>query len=250
MTSAAVLKLTSSFPAVSRKRDIEKSNPRDYHKEKKMDLNAISNSLQSGKAKETSELIIRAIQENHSIENIVKQGLIAGMYAVEQRYRQNEIFIAEVLTANRAMKMGINVLKPVLNKPRQSYKGAVVIGTVKGDMRDTEKNLMAIMMQGMGLRVIDLGAGIGNEQFIEQATAEKAQIIACTAALPAAMTQMKGLVQALKIAGIRDQVKIMIAGAPVTERYCEIIGADIYASDAVNAAELASAYCSKTAAFV
>jgi methanogenic corrinoid protein MtbC1 len=213
-----------------------------------IDLNAISHSLQSGKGKETSDLIAQAIKENYSVESILKHGLIAGMTAVERRYRKNEIFMPELAIANRAMKMGIKTLESSLDIPEKNLRGTVVIGTVKEDTQDIEKTLMAVMMQGMGLRVIDLGAGITNEQFIEKAITEKAQIIACTAALATTMPHMKTLVQAVCAAGIRKQVKIMIGGAPVTERYCKIIGADMYASDAVSGAELASLCCKKRTA--
>ncbi|MDR2101059.1 MAG: B12-binding domain-containing protein [Treponema sp.] len=213
-----------------------------------VDLNEISYSLQSGKARETSELISQAIRENHSVENILKQGLLAGMSAVERRFRKNEIFIPDVLVAARAMNMGIQVLKPSLMVADAESKGTVVIGTVSGDMQEIEKNLIAIMMLGMGLKVIDLGGGVSQERFIETAKKEKAQIITCVASRTSTMPHMKALVQALNASGLHREIKIMIYGGPVTDRYGQSIGADFYAPDAEQAAEIAMAYCKKKAA--
>jgi methanogenic corrinoid protein MtbC1 len=208
-----------------------------------VDLNEISYSLQSGKARQTSELITRAIEENYSIENILKQGLIAGMTAVERRFRQNEIFIPDVLVAARAMNMGIKALKPSLTVPDEESQGTVVIGTVTGDMQQIDKNLIAIMMLGRGLKVIDLGGGISQERFIEAAKKEKARIITCVASRTTTMPHMKALVKALNASGLHGEIKIMISGGPVTDQYGRIIGADFYAPDAERAAEIALAYC-------
>jgi methanogenic corrinoid protein MtbC1 len=208
-----------------------------------IDLEDISQSLQSGKARETSALITKAIQENYSVESILRHGLIPGMNAVEERFRKNEIFIPEVLVATRAMNMGIKTLRPCLAV--SEARGTVIVGTVKGEMQDTEKNLIAIMIEGIGLKVVDLGAGVPPERFIETAKKENAQIIICSAMRTATMHQMKMLIQAVTAAGIRSHVKIMVTGYPVTEKYCNAIGADFYAPDAVSAAEAAAAHCGK-----
>jgi methanogenic corrinoid protein MtbC1 len=208
-----------------------------------MNLRDISESLQSGKARETSVLITQAIQENYSVESILKLGLIPGITAVQERLRKNEIFMPDMLVAARAMNIGIKTLRPCLAASGAEPKGTVVIGTVKGDLRDTEKNLAAIMMEGIGLKVVDLGVSVSHERFIEAAAREKAQVIFCLALRTGTMSQMKILVQACAGAGIRGRVKIMIAGYPVTETYCRVIGADLYAPDAVNAAEMALAHC-------
>ncbi|MDR3167824.1 MAG: B12-binding domain-containing protein [Treponema sp.] len=213
-----------------------------------VDLNEISSCLQSGKARETSELISQAIRENYSIENILKQGLFAGMSAVERRFRKNEIFVPDVLVAARAMNMGIQVLKPSLTVSDAESKGTVVIGTVVGDMQEIEKNLIAIMMLGMGLKVIDLGGGVSQERFIEVAKKEKAQLIACVASRTTTMPHMKSLVQTLNASGLHKEIKLMLYGGPVTDRYGQTIGADFYAPDAEKAAEIAVAYCKKRTA--
>ncbi|MDR3139534.1 MAG: B12-binding domain-containing protein [Treponema sp.] len=215
-----------------------------------VDLKEISHSLQSGKAQKTSELISQAIEENYSIENILKQGLIAGMSAVERRFRQNEIFIPDVLVATRAMNMGIKVLKPSLTVSEEEKKGTVIIGTAKGDMQEIDKSLIGIMMLGMGLKVVDLGAGVSQERFIAAAKEEGAQIIVCIASLPTTMPHMKSLVQALNASGLHDEIKVMIYGKPVTDRYAQTIGADFYAPDTEKAAEIAVTYCKKNPALV
>ncbi|MDR2632291.1 MAG: cobalamin-dependent protein [Treponema sp.] len=208
-----------------------------------VDLSHLAQHIQAGKAQEASELITQALCENYPLEDILKHGLIAGMEKAVQRFRRNEISIPAVLVVERALNMGIKILTPYLRASETAGKGTVVIGTVKGDIQDTEKNLISVMMRGLGLRVIDLGAAVTSERFIHAAEQEKAQIIACTAARTTTMPQMKTLVQAVNSAGIRNQVKIMVSGDPVTERYCEVIGADLYAPDAVRAAEIAEAHC-------
>jgi methanogenic corrinoid protein MtbC1 len=211
-----------------------------------VNLSDISQSLQSGRAGETSALIARAIKENYSVDSIIKQGLIPGMYAVTDRSKRQEIFQPDLLVAERAMYMGIRTLRQVsLNagNPLGKAAGTVLIGAVKGDRRNIEKRLTALTMEGLGLRVIDLGTGVSPERFIEAAIAEKAKVILCTANLPAVMGQLKLVVHAAVSSGIRNRVTIMVSGAPVTEKYCRAIGADYYAKDTVSAAEMAGAIC-------
>ncbi|MHB9293758.1 putative Methionine synthase [Hollandina sp. SP2] len=208
-----------------------------------VDLHNIALSIQAGKAKETQELITQAIKENYPFEDIFKHGLIAGKETVDQRFRRHEICIPEMLVVERALNIGIKTIASYLHARETPGKGTVVIGTVKGDIQDIEKNLISVMMRGLGLRVIDLGAAVASERFIQTAAREKAHIIACTAARTTTMPQMKTLVQAAHTAGIRNRVKIMVSGDPVTERYCEVIGADLYAPDVVSAAEIAEAHC-------
>jgi methanogenic corrinoid protein MtbC1 len=212
-------------------------------KENKMvNLNEIAEKIQAGKAKEASCLINRAINEDYSIDRIVREGLVAGMTAVDRRFRKNEISIPDLLIAERAMNMGIQIIQSRLSATAVSPKGTVVIGTLEGDILEREKNLTSIMMQGLGLRVIDLGVSVSTGQLIAAAIEEKAQIIACSAALTTYMPQMKSLVQAANSARIRDSVKILISGGPVTVQFCRCIGADMYAPDVISAAEMASAY--------
>ncbi|MDR0525614.1 MAG: cobalamin-dependent protein [Spirochaetaceae bacterium] len=208
-----------------------------------LELQEIARTLQSGKAQEMMSLISRAIAEQYPVGDILKHGLIPGMAEVERRYRKNEIFITEVLITARALNLGIRQLQPYLEACESPQKGTVVIGTAKGDIQEIEKNLIGVMMRGLGLRVIDLGASVPSERFIEAAEREHARIIVCTASLTTTMPHLKALTQAVADAKLREKVKIMIGGAPVTKHYCEAIGADMYAQDAVSAAEIAEAYC-------
>ncbi|MDR1862791.1 MAG: cobalamin-dependent protein [Treponema sp.] len=206
------------------------------------DLSKIAENIQAGKAKEVSCLISRAISEDCGIGCIVKEGIIAGMTAVDRRFRKNEISVPELLVAERAMNMGIQIIQSYLDSRIIAPKGTVVVGTLEGDILEREKNLTSIMMQGLGLRVVDLGVSVSTGQLITAAIEEKAQIIACSAALTTYMPQMKSLVQAATSAQIRNTVKILISGGPVTVQFCRCIGADMYAPDVISAAEMAAAY--------
>jgi methanogenic corrinoid protein MtbC1 len=212
-------------------------------KEYKMtNLSEIAENVQAGKAKDVSRLVSRAINENYSIDCIVKEGLVAGMTVVDRRFQKNEISIPDLLIAERAMNLGIQIIQSYLSAMTTIRKGTVVVGTLEGDILEREKNLTSIMMQGLGLRVIDLGVSVSTGQLIAAAIEEKAQIIACSAALTTYMPQMKSLVQAAAAAQIRGTVKILISGGPVTVQFCRCIGADMYAPDVVSAAEMAAAY--------
>lgn len=202
-------------------------------------LNEISEFLQKGKANEVKELVQKALDEGMEGKKVLNEGLMAGMGIIGEKFKKNEVYVPEVLIAARAMNAGIEVLKPVMTDEDEEAKGRVVLGTVKGDLHDIGKNLVKIMMEGKGLEVIDLGIDCPAEKFIEAAKEKKAHVIACSALLTTTMTEMENIVKAVEEAGIRDQVKIMIGGAPVTQSYCESIGADIYAPDAASAADAA-----------
>jgi methanogenic corrinoid protein MtbC1 len=207
-----------------------------------VDLNEIAENIRTGKAKEVSNLISQAIKEHYDISSIVKEGIITGMTAVDRQFRKNEISIPELLIAERAMNMGIQVIQSHLDSRTTTPKGTVIVGTLEGDILEREKNLTSIMMQGLGLKVVDLGVSVSTGQLITAAIEEKAQIIACSAALTTYMPQMKSLVQAAASAQIRSSVKILISGGPVTVQFCRCIGADMYAPDVISAAEMAAAY--------
>jgi 5-methyltetrahydrofolate--homocysteine methyltransferase len=208
-----------------------------------MDLNEISLCLQNGNARGTSALVNKAIEENYDIESIVKKGFVAGMKAVTERYRRQDIIMPEICLARRAMNHGIRQVKLALAASDKKWEGTVVIGMVSGENEETTKNLISIMLESMGIRVIDLGPSVGAEQFVEAAIAEKAQLIICSAMLVSTMPRMKLLVRAATAAGIRTHTKILITGAPVTEQYSRLIGADFYAPDAEGAADKAVHYC-------
>ncbi len=206
-------------------------------------LTEMSEALQKGKAKDVEEMVKKAIDESIPGKEILNEGLMSGMAIIGEKFKKNEVYVPEVLIAARAMNAGIAILKPTLQEGDAEMKGKVVLGTVKGDLHDIGKNLVKIMMEGKGLEVVDLGIDAPPEKFVEAAQQNNAQIIACSALLTTTMTEMENVVKAAEEAGIRDKVKIMIGGAPVTDNYKDSIGADIYAPDAASAADAAIAAC-------
>ena len=206
-------------------------------------LNEISEKLQAGKAKDVVALVQQAIDEGISAETILNEGLLSGMNVIGEKFKNNEIYVPEVLVAARAMSKGSALLKPLLQDEGAKASGKVCIGTIEGDLHDIGKNLVTMMMEGKGLEVVDLGTDVSPEKFIETAVNENCNIIACSALLTTTMNNMKEVVNKAEEAGIRDKVKIMIGGAPVTEEFCRQIGADAYTPDATSAAEAAVAFC-------
>ncbi|HIY26581.1 MAG TPA: corrinoid protein [Candidatus Acutalibacter pullistercoris] len=206
-------------------------------------LEQISENLQKGRAKAVKELVQQAVDQGLSPEQILEEGLLSGMNVVGEKFKKNEVFVPEVLVAARAMNMGTQVLKPLLVQAGVQATGRVCIGTVKGDLHDIGKNLVKMMMEGKGLEVIDLGTDVAPEAFIKTAVEQHCQIICCSALLTTTMGVMGEVVKLAQEAGIRDQVKIMVGGAPVTESFAAQIGADKYTSDAASAADAAVAFC-------
>ncbi len=206
-------------------------------------LNEISENLQKGKAKVVKELVQQAIDEGIPAKEILSDGLLSGMDIIGEKFKNNEVFVPEVLVAARAMNMGAALLKPLLAEEGNEAVGKVCLGTVKGDMHDIGKNLVKMMMEGKGLEVVDLGTDVAPEKYVETAISENCQIIACSALLTTTMSVMKDVVEAAEKAGIRDKVKIMVGGAPVTDSFCQQIGADRYTADAASAADVAVELC-------
>ena len=206
-------------------------------------LEQISENLQKGRAKAVKELVQQAVDQGLSPEQILEEGLLSGMNVVGEKFKKNEVFVPEVLVAARAMNMGTQVLKPLLVQEGVQATGRVCIGTVKGDLHDIGKNLVKMMMEGKGLEVIDLGTDVPPETFVKTAVEQHCQIICCSALLTTTMGVMGEVVKLAQEAGIRDQVKIMVGGAPVTESFAAQIGADKYTSDAASAADAAVAFC-------
>lgn len=199
----------------------------------------ISQNLQAGKAKIVKELVQQAIDEGLPAQQILEEGLLSGMNVIGEKFKNNEIFVPEVLVAARAMNMGAGLLKPLLAQGEAQSSGRVCIGTVKGDLHDIGKNLVKMMMEGKGLEVVDLGTDVAPETFVKTAQEQNCQIICCSALLTTTMSVMEDVVKAAQEAGIRGKVKIMVGGAPVTQAFCDQIGADIYTSDAASAADAA-----------
>ena len=203
----------------------------------------ISEKLQKGKAKDVKALVQQAIDEGIAPQKILEEGLISGMNIVGEKFKNNEVFVPEVLVAARAMNQGAALLKPLLMESGMKTTGRVCIGTVKGDLHDIGKNLVKMMMEAKGLEVIDLGTDVAPEVYVQTAIAENCQIICCSALLTTTMGVMADVVKAAEEAGIRDKVKIMVGGAPVTEAFCRQVGADAYTPDATSAAEKAVEFC-------
>ena len=208
-----------------------------------MDLHEISVQLQAGKAKIVKTLVQQAIDEGISAQTILEEGLLDGMNVIGEKFKNNEVFVPEVLVAARAMSQGAALLKPLLAAEGVKSTGRVCIGTVKGDLHDIGKNLVKMMLEGKGLEVVDLGTDVSPETFVQTAKEQNCQIICCSALLTTTMNVMGDVVKAAEAAGIRDQVKIMVGGAPVTEAFCQQIGADAYTSDAASAADKAVEFC-------
>ena len=208
-------------------------------------LEEISENLQKGKAKIVKELVQQAIDEGVNLQDILNQGLLAGMNIIGEKFKNNEVYVPEVLVAARAMNMGTSVLMPLLAEAGVKAKGKVCIGTVEGDQHDIGKNLVNMMMEGKGLEVVDLGTDVAPEVFVQTAVEQECQVICCSALLTTTMSVMEKVVQCAEAAGIRDKVKIMIGGAPVNEAFREKIGADVYTSDAASAADAAVSLCAQ-----
>ena len=196
----------------------------------------ISESLQKGKKKLVVQYVQQALDEGLTPQQILADGLLPGMDEVGKKFRANEIFVPEVLVAARAMNAGAEVLKPLLAESGTQTPGKMVLGSVKGDLHDIGKNLVKMMVEGKGIEVIDLGVDVAPETFVQAAVEHEADIIACSTLLTTTMPAMGEVVEAVKAAGLRDRVKIMVGGAPVTQDFCDSIGADCYTADAATAA--------------
>lgn len=208
-----------------------------------MDLHEISLQLQAGKAKIVKTLVQQAIDEGIPAQRILDEGLLDGMNVIGEKFKNNEVFVPEVLVAARAMNMGAALLKPLLAQEGAKNTGKVCIGTVKGDLHDIGKNLVKMMIEGKGIEVIDLGTDVPAEKFVQTAIENQCQVICLSALLTTTMGVMADVVAEAEKAGIRDKVKIMIGGAPVTDAYCQQIHADAYTPDAASAADKVAEYC-------
>ena len=203
----------------------------------------ISEGVQTGKSKTVVELVQAALLDGLEPSRILENGLLAGMGIIGEKFKNNEVYVPEVLVAARAMNRGAQILAPYLKETGAKATGRVCIGTVRGDLHDIGKNLVKMMMEGKGLEVIDLGIDVSPEAFIKTAIEQDCQVICCSALLTTTIPVMADVVKAAEVAGIRDKVKIMVGGAPVNDAFCKQIGADCYTSDAASAADAAAAFC-------
>lgn len=199
----------------------------------------------TGKSKAVKELVNAAIEEGIAPQDILEKGLLPGMSEIGEKFKNNEVYVPEVLIAARAMNAGTALLKPLMAAGDVAAPGTAVIGTVKGDLHDIGKNLVKMMLEGKGINVIDLGVDVSAEKFVSEAKANGANLICCSALLTTTMGEMAEVVKKAEEEGIRDQVYIMVGGAPITQEYCDRIGADCYTSDAASAADAAIAWLNK-----
>lgn len=200
-------------------------------------LNEISEFLQKGKKKDVEELVSKAIDEGFTPKQILEDGLLAGMSIIGAKFKNNEVYVPEVLVAARAMNAGIALLKPLLVSSGVKPLGTIILGTVEGDLHDIGKNLVKIMMEGKGLNVVDLGVDVPADRFVEAAKEHEAKIICASSLLTTTMMRMKEIVEKAKEANL--PVKIMVGGAPVNDEFAKSIGADMYKDDAASAADFA-----------
>ena len=201
------------------------------------DLKALAEAVIRGDPNTAVTITKQAIAEKMPAGDVLKDGLIAGMDVVGARFKNNEVYIPEVLIAARAMKMAMQVLEPELVKAGVKPVAKFVVGTVQGDLHDIGKNLVAMMMKGAGFEVIDLGVDVTSEKFVEKAKATGAQLVGISTLLTTTMPKMEKTLKDLRNAGLK--AKVMIGGAPVTQNYADKIGADGYAADAATAVDVA-----------
>ena len=206
-------------------------------------LNEISEYLQRGKAKDVQSLVQKALDEGLDAMTILEEGMLAGMNIIGEKFKNNEIFVPEVLVSARALNKGTAILKSKLVGEGFKEKGTVILGTVKGDLHDIGKNLVSMMMESKGLKVIDLGVDVATEDFINAAKENGASVIAMSALLTTTMDEMKNVIALAKKEC--PNVKIMVGGAPVTQSFADAVGADAYSEDATSAAEEALRLCTE-----
>ena len=208
-------------------------------------LETIYESIVKGDASRTAEGVRQGLDAGYVAEQLLNEAMIAAMSEVGRRYEVGEIFVPEMLIAANAMKQGLAVLKPYLQEAEVEPAGKVILGTVKGDLHDIGKNLVGMMLEGNGFEVIDLGRDVSPDAFVEALKEHQPQFMGLSALLTTTMPQMRSTIEALTEAGLRDQVMVMVGGAPVTQSYAEEIGADLYAPLASSAVEKAKAMIQK-----
>ncbi|MBQ8766280.1 MAG: corrinoid protein [Clostridia bacterium] len=202
----------------------------------------ISEFVQKGRAKNVKELVSKALENGVTAKKILNEGLIAGMMAIGERFKKNEVYVPEVLIAARAMNMGVAILKPYLTQEGVEPVGKAIICTVKGDLHDIGKNLVKMMLEGVGIECIDLGTDVSAETVVNAVKENEVQVVALSSLLTTTMEYHKDIIEALNAAGLRNSVKVMIGGAPVSEEFARQVGADVYTDDAATAADVALSF--------
>ncbi len=202
-------------------------------------LQELSDLVIAGNFMKITEKTQEAVNQGLSAQDILDNGLMCGINIIGERFAKNEVFVPNVLMAAKAMNAGVDVIKPLMLEGGITTKGTAVLGTVKGDLHDIGKNLVALMMSSAGIKVIDLGTDVSAEKFVAAVKEHNADVIGLAALLTTTMYEQKNIIAALTEAGIRDSVKVMVGGAPINQAWADKIGADCFAADAAEAARLA-----------
>lgn len=202
-------------------------------------LNEISQMVITGQIRTIKAKVQQALDEGIGAQEILDGGLLPGINEIGEKFARNEVFVPNVLLAAKVMNMGVEVIQPLLAAGESTKLGTAVVGTVKGDLHDIGKNLVRMMLEGKGLTVIDLGVDVPPEKFVDTAIEQDCGVICCSALLTTTMPMMEEVVHKAEEAGVRDKIKIMVGGAPVTEAFCRSIGADVYTVDAASCADAA-----------
>ena len=202
-------------------------------------LEEIKDKVIGGKHKEIEALVQKAVQEKVDLDDLINRALIAAMDVVGDRFASGEIFVPEMLVSAVAMKKGLDIIKPLLKEDEEKAKGTVILCTVKGDQHDIGKNLVAMMLEGAGLEVIDLGVDVTVEMVVDKVREIQPQVLGLSALLTTTMPEMENVINLLRERGLRDKVKVMVGGAPVDAEFAEKIGADAYGEDAAEAVTVA-----------
>jgi 5-methyltetrahydrofolate--homocysteine methyltransferase len=201
-------------------------------------LKEIAEKVEAGRQNDVKALVESCIEKGVAVSDILNQGLVAGKNSIGVKFRENEVFVPEVLVAARAMKAGLEIIKPILLREKVQSKGTVVMGTVLGDLHDIGKNIVCYMLQGAGYDVVDIGIDAPADKFISAARESGARVIGLSSLLTTTMVYMKDVMDALREAGLGDEVKVMVGGAPVTQAFADDIGAHGYAPDAASAVDV------------
>lgn len=207
-----------------------------------MELKELSLAVEKGKVKLVKELVNQALAEGIPVDEILNDGLISAMGVVGDKFRENKIYVPEMLVASRAMSAGLKILEPLMSQTGYEPIGKVVIGTVKGDLHDIGKNLVAMMMKGIGATVYDVGVDVEDPVFLKKAEEAGADVVCLSALLTTTMPAIGDVINEFKKAGVRDKYYIMIGGAPVSQQFADQVGADAYTSNAADAATVAKQY--------
>jgi 5-methyltetrahydrofolate--homocysteine methyltransferase len=202
-------------------------------------LETIKDMVVGGKYNDIEEQVQRAVDSGIDLNRLINDALISAMDIVGKRFAASEIYVPEMLVSAKTMKLGLDIIKPLLQSGEAENRGTIVMGTVKGDLHDIGKNLVTMMMEGAGFKIIDLGVDVKIEDLIDTVKKEAVDIIGLSALLTTTMPEMRNVIEALTEAGLRDKVKVIVGGAPIDQRFADKIGADGFGADAVEAVQLA-----------